>query len=66
MRNTTRAEDFIVGKCNEFGGIATECVEIVQRLDSTLTQMEKENGDLLDTIWDLEQKIKDMEESKEA
>lgn len=38
MDNTTRTEDNIIAKCEDFGGVAAELVEVCQRLDSLLSK----------------------------
>jgi len=52
--NTTASEDRIVDKCREFGGVAEECADVVDSLDSQLSTA-------LSKIETLEQEIQELQ-----
>jgi len=54
---TTSAEDRVIEQCEAFGGIAAECAEIAQDLDSKLS-------DAMDKIDALEKQIDKLQNVK--
>lgn len=48
MDNTTRTEDYVIDKCEDFGGSAAELVEICKRLDAALSKANMRIEDLMD------------------
>ena len=55
--NTTAMDDKILSTCEDFGGVAQECVEIAERLDGELTEA-------LQRIEKLERDLAEAEERK--
>jgi hypothetical protein len=54
MSNTNAYEDAICVKCSDFGGVASDCADIVERLDSLINERDTEIEQLKDEIKQLE------------
>ena len=57
--HTTKTEDEILTICENFGGAAADCAEIVERLDGEITKRDKQ-------IEDLEAEIEELNNEEEA
>jgi hypothetical protein len=65
MNYTTSSDDRTVSLCKAFGGEAAECAEIVERLDSLITQLGERIAELESQIKDLNLEIKEALDNQE-
>lgn len=64
---TTSADDNVLDKCEEFGGLAADCARIAEILDDKINQRDDTIAKLENQIGELEYKIEELERQlKEA
>ena len=56
-QNTTPAEDKIISVCEEFGGVAADCVGIIDRLDALADELSSRIEGLEAEIEELEKAL---------
>lgn len=64
MDNTTRTEDNVIAKCEDFGGVAAELVEICQRLDAALSRANLRIEDLVSEADERDTEIAELRDNQ--
>lgn len=59
--NTTAREDRVVDICHNFGGVADECANVVDSLDTQLSKALNTISNLEDEVQGLQDEIKELQ-----